>query len=178
MPQIRTSILLKITSNEKTNLFNSPSGNYYMQNAPMVLFHPDGNFIISAKITAELREVYDVASLVIYQDNNLWAKLCFGNSIKKETTVVTRGFSDDCNSIKITDDFVYFSIAKKGEEFSFHCSTDNVNWELVRHFRLECNDSSLMLGFAVHCSKGEKFSAVFSDINYSKNVLENMRTYK
>lgn len=179
--EIRGDSVIKITSKGKTNLFNSPGGNYYVQNAPMVLFHPDSNFIISSKITAELREVYDVASLVIYQDNNLWAKLCFENSINKETTVVsvvTREFSDDCNSIKITDDFVYFSIAKKGKEFSFHCSTDNINWELVRHFRLECNDSSLMLGFAAHCSRGETFSAEFSDINYSKNVLENMRTYK
>lgn len=172
---------IELSSKEKTNLFNSPSGNYSVQNAPMLLFHPDSNFILSAKVTAKLKEVYDVASLVVYQDKNVWAKLCFENSINKETTivsVVTREFSDDCNSIKIKDDFVYVSIAKKGNEFSFYCSTDTINWELVRHFRLDCDDSNLMLGFAVHCSRGEKFSAKFSDIKYSKNGLENMRIYK
>lgn len=172
---------IKITSKGKTNLFNSPGNNYYVQNAPMLLFHPDSNFIISAKITADLKEVYDVAALVIYQDNDLWAKLCFENSINKETTVVsvvTRRYSDDCNSIKILDKFVYLTMAKKGNEISFHYSTDNVHWELVRHFRLECSESDLMIGFAVHCSVGEKFAAEFSEINYTNNILENMRIYK
>ncbi len=171
---------IKITAQGKTNLFNNPNNNYYVQNAPMLLFHPDSDFILTAKVTAELKEVYDVAALVIYQDKNLWAKLCFENSVNKEATVVsvvTRRYSDDCNSIKIADDFVYLSIAKKGNEFSFHCSTDNEKWELVRHFRLECSDAEIKIGFATHCSVGEMFSAEFSDISYTVNTLENMRKF-
>jgi hypothetical protein len=70
------------------------------------------------------------------------------------------------------------SIVKKGKEFSFYCSNDNLTWELIRHFRLECNDNDLMIGFAAHCSVGERFSAEFSDIDYSNYALENMRKYK
>ena len=173
--------VITITSKEKTNLFNSPGNNYYKQNAPMLLFHPDSNFILCAKISAELQEVYDVAALVMYQNNDLWAKLCYENSINKEATVVsvvTRGYSDDCNSIKIADNYIYFCIAKKGNEISFHCSSDNVNWYLVRHFNFDFNTNELMIGFAVHSSRRDMFSAKFSDINYSNSILENMRKYK
>lgn len=173
--------IIKLTSAGKTNLFNSPGGNYSVQNAPMVLFKPDSNFILRAKITAKLKEVYDVASLVIFQDENLWAKLCFENSVDKEATVVsvvTRDFSDDCNSVKISEDYIYFVIAKKGDEFSFHYSTDGIKWDLVRHFKLKCENKKLMLGFAAHCSRGEKFTAEFSDIYYSEKTLKKMRTYK
>ncbi|MFC0877127.1 DUF1349 domain-containing protein [Saccharicrinis sp. FJH2] len=178
--KIKGDSIIEITSTGKTNLFNSPNGNYSVKNAPMVLFKPDSNFIISAKITAKLKEVYDVASLVVYQDDNLWAKLCFENSVNKETTVVsvvTRNLSDDCNSVKISEDYVYFLIAKKGDEFSFHYSTDKIKWELIRHFSLKCDTKKLMIGFAAHCSKGEKFTAEFSDIYYSKDTLKKMRTY-
>ena len=179
--EVKNGSAVIIASRGKTNLFNSPGDNYYKQNAPMLLFHPDSNFIFSAKIEADLKEVYDVAALVLYQNNDLWAKLCFENSIDKEATVVsvvTKRYSDDCNSIKITDRYVYLSIAKNGDEFSFHCSTDNINWYLVRHFRMDFSKDNLMIGFAVHCSRGDKFLAEFSDIKYSNNGLENMRKYK
>ena len=179
--EIKNDSAIRLSSNGKTNLFNSPGDNYYRQNAPMLLFHPDSNFILRAKVTAELKEIYDVAALVVYQNNDLWAKLCFENSIDKETTivsVVTRRYSDDCNSINIPDNFAYLSIAKKGKEFSFYYSSDNINWKLVRHFRLDCMENELMIGFTVHCSRGEMFSADFSDIEYTSDVLENMRRYK
>ena len=172
--------IIKITSKEKTNLFNSPGNNFYRQNAPMLLFHPNSNFVFTAKVRADLREVYDVAALVIYENKDLWAKLCYENSINKEPTVVsvvTRKLSDDCNSVKIEGGFVYLAMVKKGDEFSFHYSVDNRNWELVRHFNLECDSTNLMIGFAVHCSRGDKFSAEFSDISYSNQLLENMRKF-
>lgn len=178
--QIKGDSILKITSVGGTNLFNSPGGNYSVQNAPMVLFKPDNDFTLKTRIKASLKEVYDVASLVVYQNDSLWAKLCFENSVRKETTVVsvvTRGFSDDCNSVNLQEDYVYFLVSKKGKEFSFHYSKDDVKWELVRHFQLLCNNEEVKLGFAVHCSQGEQFSAEFSDIYYSNISLKKMRMY-
>jgi regulation of enolase protein 1 (concanavalin A-like superfamily) len=157
--EIKDESKVKITSKGKTNLFNSPGDNYYKQDAPMLLFHPDSNFIFSAKVEADLNEIYDVAALVLYQDKDLWAKLCYENSIEKKATVVsvvTKRYSDDCNSIEIEDRYVYLAMAKKGNELSFHCSTDNENWYLVRHFRMDFSNSDLMIGFTVHCSRGEK----------------------
>lgn len=179
--QVKNESTVQITSNANTNLFNSPGGNYNKQDAAMLLFHPDSNFIFSAKVKADLKEVYDVAALVLYQNTELWAKLCYENSVDKKATVVsvvTNGLSDDCNSAEITDDYIYYLIAKKGNELSFHCSTDNINWNLVRHFKMDFNPDELMIGFAVHCSRAEQFSAEFSDINYSNNTLNYMRKVK
>lgn len=168
---------IDITSKAGTNLFNSPSGKYYKQDAPMLLFKPDSNFVFRAKITAELEDIYDVAALVLYQDDDYWAKLCFENSINKEATVVsvvTRRYSDDCNSIKIDGNYAFLSVAKNKNEFSFHCSKDGKNWELIRHFRMEFSEN-MRLGFAVHCSRGNGFSANFSSIQYSPVTLDEMR---
>ena len=179
--KIENDAVIKIVSKGKTNLFNSPGDNFYKQDAPMLLFHPDSNFTFCARVEADLVNVYDVAALVLYQNKDLWTKLCFENSIDKEATVVsvvTKRFSDDCNSIKINDNFVYLCVIKKADELSFHYSTDNVNWHLIRHFRIDFNESKLMVGYAVHCSRGDSFSAEFSDIKYSPNALDNMRQYK
>ena len=179
--EVKNDSSFVMTSGAKTNLFNSPGDNYYKQDAPMLLFQPDSNFIFRAKVEADLQEVYDVAALVLYQNNDLWAKLCFENSINKEAlvvSVVTNRFSDDCNSFRITNNFIFLAIAKKGDEFSFHCSTDNVNWQLIRHFRMEFSPNDLKIGFAVHCSREDQFTAEFSEISYLNEGLENMRRYR
>lgn len=173
--------MLVLCSRGKTNLYNSPSNKNYKQDAAMLLFHPDSSFILRAKVKANLLEKFDVASLVLFQNNNLWAKLCFENSINKEATVVsvvTNTYSDDCNSSALTDTFVYLSIVKKGDEISFHYSKDNRNWSLVRYFRQAFDNDSLMIGFAVHAIRENNFSAEFSEIYYSGKALVNMRKYE
>lgn len=170
---------IKITAKGETNLFNNPDGWDYVQNAPMLLFHPDSsNFVFSAKVSGALKQVYDVAALVVYQNKDLWAKLCYENSAKSEATVVsvvTRKYSDDCNSMTVSGDFVYLALAKRGNEYSFHSSKNNKNWELVRQFRLDTADDKLMIGFAVHAYFKNSFSAEFSEIKYSRVSTNNMR---
>lgn len=179
--EIKGDSVVTITADANTNLFNNPQGTWNRQNAPMLLFHPDSNFVFKAKVTAELKEIFDVAALVVYYDKDSWAKLCFENSADKEAmvvSVVTNKYSDDCNSTKLSNKNVYLAIAKKGKEFSFHYSNDGINWELVRHFRLDYPDSNMMIGFAVHCYASKMFSANFSEIIYSGRELNNMRKLK
>jgi regulation of enolase protein 1 (concanavalin A-like superfamily) len=169
--------LIRITAEGKTNLFNNPNGIYRVQNAPMVLFEPKNDFTLTAKVTGELKSIYDVAALVVWQNGDTWGKLCYENSVDKVPTivsVVTRKYSDDCNSIP-TGSFAYLSIVKKGEEFSFYYSPDNINKKLIRHFRLELSDEPLKVGFAAHGSRGDGFTALFSEIEYKEELPENMR---
>jgi len=177
--EMKGDSVIKITVKGETNLFNNPDGWSNVQNAPMLLFHPDSsNFVFSAKVSGTLKQVYDVAALVVYQDKDLWAKLCYENSAGSEATVVsviTRKYSDDCNSITVSGGFVYLALAKRGNEYSFHCSKDNKNWELIRHFRLDTADDKLMIGFAVHAFMKNSFSAEFSEIKYSRVSTNNMR---
>lgn len=76
-----------MTASRKTNLFNSPSGKPKVVNAPLILFEPEANFTISAKVTGKLKAVYDVAALVVYQDDETWAKFCYENSVNLMPTI-------------------------------------------------------------------------------------------
>lgn len=168
--------IITFSSEGKTNLFNNPNGKSKVNNAPMLLFNPKGDFTLTAKAAGNLKAVYDVAALVIYQDEDRWAKLCYEKSVLGEPTivsVVTRGFSDDCNS-EPTGSSAYLSIVKKGNEFSFFYSPDNVNWKMIRHFHLD-TDNNLKAGFAVHGSRGNGFTGIFTDIKYRDEALNDMR---
>lgn len=177
--EMKGDSVIRITAKGETNLFNNPDSWSNVQNAPMLLFHPDSsNFVFSAKVSGTLKQVYDVAALVVYKDKDLWAKLCYENSAESKATVVsvvTRKYSDDCNSMTVSGGFVYLALAKRGNEYSFHCSKDNKNWELIRHFRLDTADDKLMIGFAVHAYMKNSFSAEFSEIKYSRVSTNNMR---
>lgn len=164
----------------KTNLFNNPNGKNPTQNAPMALFEPKGDFVFSAKVSAKLNAVYDVAALVIYENAGSWAKLCFENSVNKEATivsVVTRGLSDDCNSQTTPDAFAYLAIVRKGTEYSFHSSRDGKTWQLIRHFNL-VTQSPIKIGFAVHGSVGNGLEAAFSSVEYRTQAPEKMRSLR
>jgi len=167
---------LSISAAGKTNLFNSPNGKSKIHNAPMILFTPAGDFTLSAKVTGELKAVYDVAALTVFQDENTWAKLCYEKSVLEEPTivsVVTREFSDDCNS-EPTGNSAYLSVIRKGAEFSFFYSQDGTHWKMVRHFHLEVNNN-LKVGFAAHGSRGDGFIGIFSEIKYQDKAVDDMR---
>lgn len=169
--------VIEVTAKGKTNLFNNPNGKYYVQDAPMILFKPDSDFALSARVTGNLKEIYDVTALVVYQNKNTWAKLCFENSVEKIPTivsVVTRQYSDDCNSMPVEEDFAYLAIMKNGKEYSFFYSKDEEHWKMIRHFRLETTHD-IKIGFAVHDSRGNSFSARFSNIKYKGQSLDSMK---
>jgi len=167
---------ITLTAKGKTNLFNNPNGNYYVQDAPMLLFEPKGDFTLISRVTGQLKSIYDVAALVIYQHNDLWAKLCYEKSVDEKPTivsVVTRKYSDDCNS-EPTGSSAWLSIVRNGNIFKFYYSQDGQKWTMVRHFHLDIT-GKLKAGFASHGSRGDGFTAEFSDIRYFDKALDNMQ---
>lgn len=168
---------LELTAPKHTNLFNSPDGGFLVRNAPMVLFAPDREFVLTAKVHAELSSVFDVAALVVFENNELWAKLCFENSparVPMIVSVVTRGRSDDCNAYTLQGSETYLALVRKGSEFSLHASPDGRRWNLIRHFPLEVSDR-VRVGFAAHGSGGKDLTAVFSEISYSTTLPRSLR---
>lgn len=131
---------------------------------------------MSARVTGKLKSIYDVAALVIYQDDDVWAKFCYENSVHLQPTivsVVTRTFSDDCNSMP-AGDYAYMAVVKRGSEYSFFYSSDNKNWLMVRNFNLGTK-GKIKVGFAAHGSRGDGFTGVFSEIKYQPKALDDMR---
>jgi len=169
--------VLRIAPVPHTNLFHSPDDGFVVVNAPMVLFAPEGDFTLKAKVSAQLVNVYDVAALVLYGDDKHWAKLCFENSALQEATVVTvvtRERSDDANSETVASPFVYLAIARKGNEYSMHFSRDGQQWRLARHFQLP-PELKLRLGFTAHTDSNRQFAADFSEVVYRPIAPLNMR---
>lgn len=168
---------LHITPHSSTNLFRAPGGSFIRVNAPMVVATADKEFTLVARINAPLVERYDVGALVLYADEEHWAKLCFENSANKEATVVsvvTRERSDDANSETIASPFVDLAIARRGNEFAFFFSRDGHQWRLVRHFEQNFDDT-LRVGLAAHSETNPHLVVSFSAIGYRAAAPRNLR---
>ena len=169
---------LTITAGEKTDWFVDPAGNYTKDNAPVALFTPsEEDFLLSARIMVDFASAFDAGVLQVRVQDNLWAKLCFENSPQGKpmvVSVVTRSYSDDCNSVLIPGRQVYLRVARTERCLSFHYSRSGRYWHFVRYFTLGTMDR-LRVGFSAQSPTGKKCTAVFSEIRYREGVLADNR---
>jgi regulation of enolase protein 1 (concanavalin A-like superfamily) len=176
--QVGSDGSLSITAGEHSDWFSSPDGATTNSNAPSALFRPpDENFLLSAKVTVEFGSMYDAGVLRIHERDDLWAKACFEYSPQGQpmiVSVVTRGLSDDCNSVVIGGNTVYMRIAKNGLTFAIHYSEDGKHWHFVRYFTLGKLDD-LRVGFSAQSPTGKQCRVVFSEIGYRAGVLADNR---
>lgn len=171
---------LSITAGAKTDWFVEPSGNAPVSNnAPAALFTPpDEQFLLSAKVTVHFASTFDAGVLLLYERDDLWAKLCFEYAPQNQpmiVSVVTRGFSDDCNSTVIDKNTVYLRVARMGGAFGLHYSLDGMYWQMVRYFTLG-KVENLRIGFEAQSPTGEGCTVIFSEITYRSDLLKEMRT--
>ncbi|RPH62988.1 MAG: DUF1349 domain-containing protein [Chloroflexi bacterium] len=169
---------LAIRAGERTDWFIDPAGNFAQDNAPSALFAPpDANFILSARVAVDFRATYDAGSLQMRENDKLWAKLCFEYSPQQQpmiVSVVTRGVSDDCNSVVIDGQEVYLRVALTPQAISFHYSLDGAFWHLVRYFTLGALGQA-RVGFSAQSPTGQQCMATFSDIRYRAGALKDNR---
>ena len=127
--------ILRATASEKTDLFTDPQGKSNTDNAAKLLLEAQQDFILSTCVTVDFSDTFDAGVLVLYQHSTSWAKLCFERSPQGSpmiVSVVTKGTSDDCNSVWIDSNSVYLRICKMGSGFAFHYSLDSSYWHMVR----------------------------------------------
>lgn len=169
---------LSITAGEYTDWFIDPQGDTLKSNAPVALFTPpEEDFLLSAKVEVDFASTFDAGVLFVYEHDELWAKLCFEFSPQGQpmiVSVVAQGVSDDCNSVPIDGNQVYLRIARRAPTFAFHFSTDGHLWHMVRYFTLGTLHN-LRVGFSSQSPTGRKCTVVFSEINYQKGTLKDIR---
>lgn len=169
---------LRITAGEKTDWFFHPAGTSKTDNAPAALFAAtDENFTLSAQVTVEFESTFDAGVLQVRVAEDVWGKLCFEYSPQGQpmvVSVVTRGVSDDCNSVPIESYNVYLRVARIGPTFAFHYSLDGVYWQFVRYFSLG-EVKGLRAGFAAQSPTGNGCAARFSEIVYQVKTLGDLR---
>ena len=155
---------LSITAGEKTDWFIDPNGSFTGGSAPVALFTPpDGDFMLSAKVTVDFGATFDAGVLFLYGREDVWAKLCFEFSPQRRpmvVTVVTRGVSDDCNVVTIDGDSVWLRVSRLGPTFAYHYSADGARWHMARYFSLG-EAGPIRAGFSAQSPMASRCRAAF-----------------
>jgi regulation of enolase protein 1 (concanavalin A-like superfamily) len=145
----------------------------------LTLEAPAGDFSLSARVrVAEPRTTFDAGALVLWSDDDHWAKLCFEFSPQGQpmvVSVVTDRYSDDCNSTHVTSGGVFLRVARIGEAWAFHSSTDGIQWDFVRLFRLDAGADAWRVGFLSQAPMGDTCTATFDRIALRHDGLADLR---
>ena len=86
-------------------------------------------------------------------------------------SVVTKNISDDCNSVEIKTNKVYYKLAKAGNVITLYYSIDGKKWFLIRHLQFD-TDKHLTLGFLAQSPRGKKCEVKFSNISYQAKKIK------
>ena len=168
--------VLELVAGPCTDLFRPPDGGPPTLNAPALLANlHDGHFVISARIEADLRATFDAGALVLWHDERTWAKLALERSPEGRptvVTVVTRGRSDDCNSVSLDEPEAHLRLARVDDAFAFHLHAAG-RWQLVRHFFLPT--TSLRAGFLAQSPTGEGCTVRFREVRAESRRLDDVR---
>jgi len=173
---IDSNNVLTISAGARTDWFVDPFDGTVAKNAPILLFAPEADYVLSARIALNFITKWDAGALMLWGDDHHWAKLSFELSPGKKptlVTVVTRGLSDDCNSKEVRGHSVYLRIAKSGATYVFYFSTDAHNWQILRIFSLD-TDLPIRVGFEAQSPAGSGTDVRFSSINYEFHRIGNI----
>ena len=168
--------VLTISSNAKTDWFVDPFDGTVAKSAPILLFTPGSDYVLSARVAVTFATKWDAGALMVWGDDQHWAKLSFEFSPDSKptlVTVVTRGLSDDCNSMHLPGDSAYLRIAKSGNTYVFYFSTDGQSWQILRTFSLD-TELPVRVGFESQSPAGPGAVAKFSAITYEPHRIENI----
>ncbi len=173
---------LTLTSAGATDLFVDPAGAGQAPDAGRLLgVPPDGDFQLSARVTVEFSSDFDAGVLLVYVDAEHWAKLCFEYSpqhVPTAVTVVTRGYSDDCNSFEAAGQTLSLRVTRTGRAWAFHASTDGQWWRLLRYFSLGTgtdDQPDVRVGFLAQSPTGQGCQAVFDRIGWVPGAPTDLR---
>jgi hypothetical protein len=167
---------LTVSADAKTDWFVDPFDGTVAKNAPILLFAPDADYVLSTRVALDFVTKWDAGALMLWGDDHHWAKLSFEFSPEKKptlVTVVTRGLSDDCNSKELRGNSVYLRIAKSGTTHVFYFSIDARHWQILRTFSLD-TDIPIRVGFEAQPPAGSGAVVKFSSINYDSHRIGNI----
>ena len=170
--------VLSITAGAKTDMFRDPNVAYNTDNAPKLLFTPDDDFVLTARIEHSFESKWDGGAIVLKTDEMHWVKFCFEKDYTgahRVVSVVTNDISDDCNSVPLKQNFVFYKIAKAANVVTLYFSTSGEKWYLVRHFQYNAK-GPLKLGFLAQSPTGVRNSVRFSAIHYQHKKIKDPYT--
>ena len=169
--------VLSVEAAQETDLFVDPFGGKGVTNAPKLLFEPQGDFSLRAHVRVNFSGTFDAGALVVFQDDMSWGKLCLEFSPQREpmiVSVVTKGSSDDCNSVVLDGTGVHLRCVRIGQGFAMHYSLDGLYWRLVRAFALP--EGPVRAGFLAQAPRGAGCHVQFSAITLERSTPGDLRS--
>lgn len=163
-----------IIAGEKTDMFRDPNVTYNTDNAPKLLFYADPNFVLTTSIEHDFANKWDGGAIVLIQDSLNWVKFCFERDYtgaRRVVSVVTKNISDDCNSVEINRNKVYYKVAKADNVITLYYSVNGTKWFLVRHFQFDTT-KTLQVGFLAQSPTGKSCKVKFQNISYSPKKVK------
>jgi regulation of enolase protein 1 (concanavalin A-like superfamily) len=151
---------------------------YNTDNAPKLLFKADEDFVLSTSIEHSFANKWDGGAMIIKSDSLNWVKFCFEKDYtgaRRVVSVVTKNISDDCNSVEINADKVFYKIAKAGNVITLYYSTEGTKWFLVRHLQFNARPG-FNVGFLAQSPTGTRCEVKFSNIKYEKKKIKDPYT--
>jgi len=165
---------LIMVAGEKTDMFRDPNVTYNTDNAPKLLFKPDQDFVLITAIEHSFASKWDGGAIVLKQDSLNWIKFCFEKDYtgaRRVVSVVTKNISDDCNSVEIKTNKVFYKLAKADNVITLYYSLDGKKWFLIRHLQFD-TDKNFTLGFLAQSPTGKKCEVKFSDTSYQAKKIK------
>lgn len=163
----------------RTDFYVDPTGPDSFGNATTLLGTPPaGDFQLSARVSVDFQSEYDAGVLMLWADEQHWAKFCFEFSPAREpmiVSVVTRGVSDDANAYTVNERTTWLRISRLGSAYACHASADGKSWTFVRVFRLGDDVSQHRIGFEAQSPTGDGCTVTFDEIRFEGRRLADLR---
>jgi regulation of enolase protein 1 (concanavalin A-like superfamily) len=138
------------------------------------LFKADSDFVLTASIEHGFENKWDGGAIVLKQDSLNWIKFCFEKDYtgaRRVVSVVTKNISDDCNSVEIPGNNVFYKVAKAGNVITLYYSLNGQTWFLVRHLQFETT-GPLQVGFLAQSPTGKSCKVIFAQITYTVKKIK------
>lgn len=169
---------LTVCSGPRNDYFHDPATGKRTATAPCALMEVDEpSFILSTHVELSGTTTFDAAVLFVSVSDDTWAKFCLEISPAGDpmiVSVVTRGVSDDCNSVSLSRASTFLRLAKTPQTLAFHYSLDGSRWHLVRYFSLGALPS-VSVGLVAQSPLGPGATVRFSDLAFRTGELPNLR---
>lgn len=168
---------LLIDAPARTDFFIDPTGKHIRDNAPYLYTDITGDFRLQAQVAHNFSSVWDAAALMVWNSPDKWAKLCYEATdfgTRAIVSVVTDGVSDDANGVNYHWSSVWLQIVRQGNVFAFHYGPDGHNWNMVRLFRLQ-TEETIRVGIVAQCPAGNGSTIQFNCLSIDDLPVKDLR---
>lgn len=167
-----------LSAGAKTDFFIDGHSNVRVANAKTELQEISGDFVITVQVEPGFRATYDAGAIFVIGDDDHWIKVAFELTDLGYTsvvTVITNGFSDDCNGERSNESALLLRLIRKNDYWSAHYSSDGEKWSMIRYFHLKL-PTTIKGGVVAQSPTGEGCTVKFSGLKITDEEIKNLRS--